>query len=299
MRRVETDLIGSNIYLEDCLKTLAVLNVCVVLGLCCAEGLRAQQSAQQNPAPDQNPPPAFPPSSGTSSSTSGQNTNETGRRFSGGITVSGLGFGLIPGKTSTVNNSATVSTENQTTGASSRFGYGLTGRYRITEHFSVDVSALFRRIGYQFTSTVTTNLTTILNGITTTSATTSDTQSATHARLFDFPLVLRYYSSPRRAAGARGFIEVGGAYRWVNGVTTWTDTTDTAGNLTCCTLTPDVPAHRSAIGLVAGAGLQFIDPVGIHVVPEFRYTRWIDQVFENLTTRTSQNQLEVSLSLTY
>ena len=53
-----------------------------------------------------------------------------------------LGFTLIPDKnTSTVDNTAgTVTTTNQTTGASERIGYGLIGQVRITNHFYVDVN---------------------------------------------------------------------------------------------------------------------------------------------------------------
>jgi hypothetical protein len=297
--RVETDLTVSNIHWEDCLKTLAVLNVCLLLCLCCAEG----QEAQPSPAPQgQTPaPPASAPSTGTSSSSSSQalDTAETGRRITGGLTLSVLGFSLVPGSTSTVNNSSTVSTQYQTQGASERIGYGLTGQVRITGHFAVDLSALYRRIGYQFEDTVSTTTTTVLNGTTSSTTATTITHQDTRARLFDFPLEVRYYSGSKRPNGPRWFVEVGGAWRWSNGIRTSTDTTDTAGVNACCTNTPTVPAHSSSIGLVAGAGLQFIDPFGIHVVPEVRYTRWIDPIFDNLTTNTQRNQLDASISLTF
>jgi hypothetical protein len=48
-----------------------------------------------------------------------------------------------------------------------------------------------------------------------------------------------------------------------------------------------------------GAGIQFVDEFGIHVVPEFRYTRWEERVFENLTTRSQVNQIEADISLTF
>jgi hypothetical protein len=51
--------------------------------------------------------------------------------------------------------------------------------------------------------------------------------------------------------------------------------------------------------VVAGAGILLIDPLGIHVVPEIRYTRWIDQIFNGPSTTTSQNQLEGTLSLSF
>jgi hypothetical protein len=282
---------------EGRLKTLAVLNLCFVLGLGCAQG----QEAQPQPAPQQTPPPssASAPSTGTSSSSQALDITETGRRFTGGLTLSVLGFGLVPGGTSTVNNSSTVSTQDQTQNASSRIGYGLTGQVRITPHFAVDVSALLRKIGYQYTDTITTTTTTVLNGTVNSTTASTDTHQDVHARLLDIPVVLRYYSGARRPNGPRWFVEAGGAWRWANGIRTSTDTTNADDVNTCCTFTPVTPAHNSAVGMVAGAGLQFIDAFGIHVVPEVRYTRWIDQVFDNSTTHTFQNQLEAVVSLTF
>jgi hypothetical protein len=293
--------------LEVCLKTLAVLNVCLVLCMCSAAGQDAPQSAQQTPVPqDQTPPPpASPPSSGSSSSGTSSSTSQavdisdTGRRFTGGITLSFLGFSLISGKTVTVDNSSTVSTQYQTQRDSSLFGYGLTGQVRITPHFSVDLGALYRRAGYQYTVTVATTTNTVLNGVVSSTTTTTATHQDINARFFDFPLTGRYYSGSKHPNGPRWFAEAGGAWRWATGIRTSTDTTDADGVNTCCTFTPVVPNHRSAIGLVAGVGLQFIDPLGIHVVPEIRYTRWIEQIFENSSTHMQQNQLDASISLTF
>jgi Outer membrane protein beta-barrel domain len=210
-----------------------------------------------------------------------------------------LGFSLIPGKTNTVDNSSTVSTEDQTQGGSSRIGYGLTGQVRITSHFSVDVTALYRRMGYQYTNTISTTTNTVLNGIISSTVSTTDTHEDTNTRIIDVPVTLRYYSGAKRPNGPRWFAEVGGAWRVATDVRTSTDTTDAAGVNTCCTFTATVPEHRSGVGLVAGVGLQFIDQLGIHVIPEVRYTRWIDQIFDNLTTHTIQNQLDVSIALTF
>jgi hypothetical protein len=210
-----------------------------------------------------------------------------------------LGFGLVPNKTSTVDNTSLISTEYQTQGESSRIGYGLTGQVRVTPHFSVDLSALYRRLGYQFTDTITTTTNTVLNGVVSSTTSSTITHQDTHARIFDFPLTVRYYSGAKHPNGPRWFAEAGGAWRWANSIRTSTDTTDAADVNTCCTFTPTVPDHRSAIGLVAGVGLQFIDPLGIHVIPEVRYTRWVEQVFDDVTTHTFQNQLDASISLTF
>ena len=148
-----------------------------------------------------------------------------------------------------MDNSSTVGTEYQTQAASERIGYGLTGQVRITNHFSVDISALYRKAGYQFTDTVTTTTTTILNGVTSSTTATTITHQDVRARFFDFPLTVRYYRGAKRPNGPRWFAEGGGAWRWANGIRTSTDVTDAAGVDTCCSFTPVVPAHRSGIGI--------------------------------------------------
>jgi hypothetical protein len=48
-----------------------------------------------------------------------------------------------------------------------------------------------------------------------------------------------------------------------------------------------------------GAGVQLIDPVGIRVVPEVRYTRWLNPLIDDYTAHSQRNQVEGSLSLTF
>ncbi|MGB6947010.1 MAG: outer membrane beta-barrel protein [Bryobacteraceae bacterium] len=273
--------------------------MCAILCGYCAEGQQAQPDAQQSPpAPAQQSPPA--PSGGTSSSTSSSApAPPSERRFTGGITLTVLGLSLIPGRTTTDNNSTEISTEYQTTGASERIGYGLTVQARIINHFYLDLSGLIRRIGYQETTTVSTTTTAVLNGSTYPSTTTTSTHEDTRARLIDIPFLVRYYGTGKRPTSPRWFLEAGGTWRLANQIRTSIDSTDASGNVTCCTTTPAIPKHRSGIGMVVGAGMQFVDEFGIHVVPEVRYTRWLDSTFENLSTTTDRNQVEADISLTF
>jgi hypothetical protein len=213
--------------------------------------------------------------------------------------LSVLGLSLTSGSTSTVNNTSEISTQYQTTGASERIGYGVTLQGRITTHFYVNLSGLLRRIGYQLTTSVSTTTISVLNGTSYPVTSTTSTHEDTRARLIDIPLVLRYYGTGKRPGSPRWFLEAGGSWRLANDIRTSIDSTDASGNLTCCTFTPTVPEHRSAIGLVAGAGIQLVDEFGIHVVPEVRYTRWEEQIFNNVSTRTQQNQVEANISLTF
>jgi hypothetical protein len=300
--------------LEDCLKILVALGVSVVLGVCCADGQAQQNAPQQSssqPAAQsetpQNPPAqapaaqAPPPSGGTSSSSSSSSAPAAPheRWITGGATLSVLGFSMIPGRTDTINTSTELSTEYQTTGASERIGYGLTLQGHVRGHFYIDVSGLLRRMGYQLTTTVSTTTTAVLNGSTYPSTSTASTHEDTRTRLIDIPFLVRYYGTGKRPGSPRWFLEAGGTYRFSNDIRTIINTYDSAGNTSCCTTTPAVPKDHSAFGGTVGAGIQFTDEFGIHVIPEFRYTRWKNPIFENLTTTGNPNQIEADLSITF
>jgi len=198
-----------------------------------------------------------------------------------------------------VNTTADLATQYQTTGASERIGYGVTVQARVKGHFYLDLSGLVRHIGYQETTTISTTTIAILNGSTYPSTTATSTHEDTRARLIEIPVLVRYYGTGKRPNSPRWFLEAGGAYRLANGIRTSTDTTDASDVNTCCTFTAAVPKNSNSEGLVVGAGLQFKDEFGIKVVPEFRYTRWIRPIFENLTTVTNDNQIEGDISLTF
>jgi hypothetical protein len=210
------------------------------------------------------------------------------RRASAGATLSVLGLSMVPpGGLTTSKTSPAVDTDYSTTGASQRIGGGVTAQAVITNRFAVSASLLLRRIGYEMSTTVYTT--------TTITATHEDTR----ARLIDVPVVLRYYFKDRQEPGPRWFVESGGALRKVSRDRTSIDTTDKEGTNTCCQVTPATLSRRSVRGIVAGAGLQLIDPIGVRVVPEVRYTRWTADVFSSLSTRTRRDQVEAIISLTF
>lgn len=263
-------------------------NACILIAsLCCASLL----CAQSNPQP--------PASTSTSSSTDTLNKGNFVRRFSAGITLSVLGFSLITGGSNTVNTSSSVTTNYSSKSSSARIGYGVTGQVAVTDHFAISAGVFLRKIGYQLTTTVNTT-TNVLEGGTVIAVTqTTSTHEDTRARLLDFPVVVRYYRKGRHTPGSRWFVEGGGAFRDVRNIRTGVDSTDISGVVSCCTSVPAQPAHKTAKGFLAGAGLQFIDPFGIRVIPEFRYTRWMDDTFSAFTTHTQRNQIEGSLTLSF
>ena len=261
----------------------------------------APQSANQQPPPTQAPasaPASQAPSPGTSSSSSSSApASPSERRFTFGITGSFLGLRQTPNRTFTDDNTTEISTEYQSNGPSDRFGYGVTVQARIVNHWYLDVSGILRRLGYTETTTVSTTTTQYLNGSPYPSTTTTSTSDNTNTRLIDIPFLVRYYGTGKHARSPRWFLEAGGTWRTATDIRTILSSIDASGIETCCTTTPATPKHHSTVGVVVGAGLQAIDEFGIHVIPEFRYTRWEAPVFENLSTTGRLNQIEVDLTI--
>ncbi|MCX6625923.1 MAG: hypothetical protein NTY38_33640 [Acidobacteria bacterium] len=266
-----------------------------VLCACLSGGVLLGQT-EQTPAPSS-------PSSDSSSSPAKKKAafkeEDYVRRFSIGATVSIMGLAAIRKDSTTASttptSATTVDNSWNTTGKSQRIGYGLTGQVAITDHFAVSVSGIIRKIGYTMDTTSTT---TTIKGLSYTINSVSSHED-TRARLFDFPATLRYYNKNRHDPGPRVFIELGGALRKVNHITTSISNTANDGTLTCCTVTPARPAHSTVRGAVGGFGVHLIDPVGIRVIPEIRYTRWMNDTFHSNSTRMQRNQIEAILSLSF
>ncbi len=225
------------------------------------------------------------------------------RRIAIGATLSVLGLSPVEGNssstTTTVNAATSVETDLSSSGASSRIGYGLTVQAAITEHFAVAVGGFLRRIGYTETDSQTTSVTTYINAVPQTTTTTTSTYVDVRAQAVDVPITLRWYGKGRHTPGSRWFVEGGGAWRDIQNFRSSLSATDASGNVTCCTAGTVQPAHRQAHGFVAGVGAQFIDPFGIRVIPEVRYVRWMDQIFNDPTTKTQRNQVEAELTLSF
>ncbi|HSB17753.1 MAG TPA: hypothetical protein VLE22_25115 [Bryobacteraceae bacterium] len=220
------------------------------------------------------------------------------RRLSLGATLSVLGLRLVPDRTtSVVTSSPAFDAIYTTTGASKRVGYGLNLQAAVTDRFAVNASLFLRKAGYKMNSD-------IIEG-TDDPNTSADERTLTvrnedtRVKFYDLPVLVRYYGKDRHQRGPRWFVEGGGVLRRVSNIRTSIDTTIGTGDKQCCDTTPRTPERRTLRGFVAGAGVQLIDPVGIRVVPEVRYTRWAGHTFNAFSTITERNQIEGMISLTF
>jgi hypothetical protein len=213
------------------------------------------------------------------------------RKISAGATLSVLGLKMVKGGTSNVvTTTPSVDALYSSSDKSQRIGYGLTAQVSLSSKFALNGSFLLRKIGYIMDAD-------ILKG--TTTITQAQFHEDTRARIHEIPIVVRYYTIDRHRPGPRFFLELGGALRNVKSIRTSISDTDNDGVTTCCRTTAAVPAHRTVRGLVGGMGVQFIDPVGVRLVPEVRYTRWMADTFNNFSSRTQRHQVEAMVSLTF
>jgi hypothetical protein len=271
--------------------------LCFAVALVSGAILCAQDTA---PPPAQTPAPAQPAKAAKTPPPVIEKEPVYVRRFSLGATLSVLGFTSIENNKglNVVTETPAVDALYVTTDASQRIGYGVTAQLAVSQRWAVSASWLFRRIGYKMESDIYTG--TDNPNTTADERTHTVIHEDTRARIYDIPVVLRFYNKARTDEGPRWFVEAGGVRRLVSHIRTSTDTTINDGDNVCCdTSHPATPAHRSLTGLVGGVGFQVIDPVGVRIVPEVRYTRWLGRTFDIHSTLTRLNQVEAMVSLTF
>jgi hypothetical protein len=242
----------------------------------------AQEPAAKEPASDKGQT-SISPDVGQSPQ---KNTRPTFRRWGiGGIfTYNPNPFNLMKGGT-VVTTAETLYSKSE----ARPLGGGVAAYFYLTSTLSLNLDFIYRRTGYDASR--------VLNDAYTTSY-----YSRTRANYFDFPLLARYHSR-YSLLHSSVFVEGGGTARFVEQITTSTtvDTTVNAALVSdCCTEIPDRPSHRLVAGPTVGLGLRIPrDEIGVQIVPEIRYTRWLENTFSAVPTMSNRNQAEVLLSITF
>ena len=249
------------------------MNIQTVRAIVCGIGLivlpvlRAQESSS-TPAPEETP---------------------TGfRRFSFGFRVAGYPFNPLHNKndnfTTTQSIPATymISTINNYL----RVGFGPSVEFAVTRRFTVVGELFYHRLDY-------TQTTQISQGTSNTGITEN-----TRTTFWDAPVLVRFHGLRDEGVLAHIYFNAGGAFRDAANIKSNTVTNNPNGSTTISN-TPVKPSATGLPGAVVGSGLRFVDDFGIKVEPEIRYTRWFGRTFASESTRSSENQLEVSLAFTF
>lgn len=281
-----------------------------LLALLCASPVFPQNPtapAPQTPAPKTQTPPSPAATPQTQQAQSPKVLPPRGavrkppayvRRFSFGATLSVLGLSPIGKKDlNIVTTGPSVDSLYTTTPDYQRIGYGVTAQIAVTERFAINANLLLRRIGYQVD-------TSIIEGVDIATTPTDERRFTTkhedtRTKIADLPILIRYYGKDRHEAGSRWFLEGGGVLRRVRDVRTSVYSQVGTADTTCCDFSPAPVNRRTARGAVVGAGFQLVDQIGIRVVPEVRYTRWVSESFNRFSTVSRRNQIEGMISLTF
>lgn len=259
----------------------------------------AQQA--QTPQAEQPKPPA-PAAQGenqtgsTARQAPREKTRAYVRRFSAGILVPVNIWPTVKagGLSQTVDTRLSV--ESDTAPDNKRVGIGAIVQMALTQRFAVAVIGTRVNTGYTVSNTT-------IEGVDLAATPQDDRRFTTNrdvvtARFYDFSGLLRRYSKDRDERGARWFFEGGATIRKTSHMRAARTTTVNDATPVNTTVTL-APAHKSAKGVVAGLGAQFVDDIGIRVVPEVRYTRWLDRTFDNLSTKSRADQVQASVSFTF
>ena len=226
------------------------------------------------------------------------------RRFSAGGKFRYLPLETMAKGTLSTTVIDTVDVDARSNGDSSSYGYGLTTQVAVTNKWAFALELLSSKIEYNTIREVTTFIVDPFENVLLETQVVSGNET-TSARLWDIPLLVRYYHKSRFNRGPRVFFEGGAVVRRVTDINTSIETLTSTTNpnvedvTDCCDKTPARVANPNALGGAAGIGFQLIDDVGIRVVPGFRYTRWFSNAFDDPPTRSEKNQLEVTIALTF
>ncbi|MEZ5402868.1 MAG: hypothetical protein R2729_24540 [Bryobacteraceae bacterium] len=123
--------------------------------------------------------------------------------------------------------------------------------------------------------------------------------STTTARFWDLNILVRRYSREHYEPGTRWFYEAGPVFRRAVKVRTNGDFSVEGADFQPDPNPRSPLANRTARGVTVGIGVQFVDDIGIRVVPEFRYTRFVTRTFDYLSAQSRPDQLQALISITF
>ncbi len=217
------------------------------------------------------------------------------RRFSAGLTGTAIALMLLRGGTNeTLSVSPPLYSKFNTHPKKRYVGGGLTMQLALTDRVAVNANWLYRTAEYESSRT-------FLSGIDDPKTVRDERVSTgemevTKARYFDFPILLRRYNIGRHEYGHRWFVQFGPSLRYVSKIRSNRELT--AADQSKTKTSSPVAGHRKSLpGFTAGFGGQLIDPVGVRIMPEVRYTRWFGATFDSPPTRSRRDQVEFMISI--
>ena len=160
-----------------------------------------------------------------------------------------------------------------------RYLVGPTVQFNLPWRFSIEVDALYKRLGFDYDQF---------------GGPGSPTITSTTANSWEFPVLAKFDILP---GPVRPFIDIGPSFRHISGVD---QIRSTASAVNISVNSPEFN-KKNDIGAAFGGGVEF--KLGwLRISPEFRYTRWGSENFHdpvNALLRTNKNQGDFMLGLTF
>ncbi|MFN0106782.1 MAG: hypothetical protein ACKV2U_32395 [Bryobacteraceae bacterium] len=245
-------------------------------------------------AAPQTPAPAKPAQTESSSESTDLKRRSYVKPISVGLTLSVLG--QVPILNGGFSDARTGFSVDATTGAGGyRIGWGGNAQVRLPRKFAFVGSLLLHKSGHGSTIDTyegTDNPNTPLDDRKHTTV-----EESSIVNYWDYTFMVRRYTKDHDAPGHRAFFGGGFNFRDVRKIRSERETT--LGADTTSDTKPIVPTRDNGRGITGAVGAQFVDDFGVKLVPEFRYTRWLQPTFDALSTQSRKNQFEAIVSITF
>ena len=219
------------------------------------------------------------------------------RKFNFGIRVDYIPFRMFNTSTATASTLKPIADYTYTGSTKSpKFAFGPIFEMRLSKHLSIGAELSFHHAAY-------TQLTQIRSGKKDPNAGTDNRLLATitentKATYWDVPILVRYRGLRDSGLFKRFYPLAGITYRHVGNVKTSNEFIN-ADASTDYNEKPAAVAHSSQIGFTGGIGYRFVDELGIKIIPEIRFTRWMNHTLEGLSYGSSPNQAQAGLGITF
>ena len=165
-----------------------------------------------------------------------------------------------------------------------RWLVGPTFQLNFPARISLEVDALYRRLGYDYTLTA---------------GPGSPVYQSTVANSWQFPVLAKWAIIP---GPIRPFVDAGASFRHITGIETIRNAINSVNQSTGTTIdTAPEFNKRNDVGFTVGGGVEFKLGV-LRISPEFRYTRWGSESFRDpaaLLLRSNRNQGDFLLGITF
>ncbi len=219
------------------------------------------------------------------------------RKYNFGIRVDYIPFRMFNTSTATASTTSPIADYTYTGSTKSpKIAFGPVFEMRLTKHLSIGGELSFHHAKYA-------QITQKRSGRKDPNAGTDARPVATFtentkATYWDIPVIVRYRTLIDKRV-VRSFYPLAGVvFRHVGHVSTSNEIV----NADASTDYNEIKAkasHGNQIGFTAGIGYRFVDELGIKIVPEIKFTRWMNHTFEGLSYNSNQNQAQVGVGITF